>query len=61
MYIVIAVYTLIVAMISFYGGFKIARIMYNYKREKDYIKMKHNINSVYGRMVYTDADSIRIN
>lgn len=61
MYIVIGVYTLIVAMISFYAGFKIARIMYNYKREKDYLKTKCRLNSVYGKMVYTDTDSIKIN
>lgn len=58
MYIVIAVYTLIVAMLSFYAGFKIARIIYNYKRDRDYLKMKCNANSVYGKMVYADTDSI---
>jgi hypothetical protein len=60
MYIVISVYTLIVAMTSFYGGFKIARIMYNYKREKDYLKIKRRLNSVYGNTVYTDTDSIKM-
>lgn len=58
MYIVIGVYTLIVAMICFYAGFKIARIMYNYKSDKDYLKMKCRLNSAYGKMVYTDTDSV---
>lgn len=53
-YIIIMLYTLIVMITSFWGGFKIASIIYNYKREKEYLNAKCNAGSLYGKSVYSE-------